>query len=357
MRARPARRSGSAARARAPRRRRRPRSGGPRGRRSRPAPRAASSTRQRTTWCGRHDDRPDRRQVAGDRRDDEVAAVRVQDRAAGRERVAGRSGRAGHDEPVGDERREVRLVDGDVEPDHPRQRAAGDDDVVERGERAAVVGPAAPAGSALRAPSAASTCTRRSAASRARLELVRLGLRQEAHLAEVDAQDRHVDLDHGPDRPQERAVAAEHDQHVGVGQARARASRSRSAGAAHWSMPRIRHQPAARSRSSTACSMVGLYAKPIRRRSRVPSPTGPRRPRPPRRSARRAPRTTARLRGGRGTRGCPPGPGSATRSRRASPARARAAVAATVREHPPVDGRITHDPALRVGRGRPRTAA
>ena len=39
-------------------------------------------------------DRADRRQVGGDRRHDEVAADRVEDRAAGRERVAGRAGRA-----------------------------------------------------------------------------------------------------------------------------------------------------------------------------------------------------------------------------------------------------------------------
>ena len=40
-----------------------------------------------------HDDGPDGREVGGDRRDHEVAADRVDDRAAGRERVAGRAGR------------------------------------------------------------------------------------------------------------------------------------------------------------------------------------------------------------------------------------------------------------------------
>ena len=80
------------------------------------------------------DDRPDGRQVGGDRRDDEVAAARVEDRAAGRERIAGRAGRAGDDEAVGDERREVRVVDGDIEPADAGERAAGDDDVVEGDE-------------------------------------------------------------------------------------------------------------------------------------------------------------------------------------------------------------------------------
>ena len=63
---------------------------------------------------------------------------RVEDRAAGRERIAGRAGRAGDDQAVGDERREVGVVDGDVEPADAGERAAGDDDVVE-GDVARVV--------------------------------------------------------------------------------------------------------------------------------------------------------------------------------------------------------------------------
>ena len=43
----------------------------------------------------------------------------------------------------------------------------------------------------------------------------RLRLRQEADLAEVDAEDRDVHLGHGPGRAQERAVAAEDDEGVG----------------------------------------------------------------------------------------------------------------------------------------------
>ena len=48
-----------------------------------------------------------------------------------------------------------------------------------------------------------------------RLELARLDLRQEPDLAEVDAEERHVDLDDGTRGAQERAVAAEDDQHIG----------------------------------------------------------------------------------------------------------------------------------------------
>ena len=52
------------------------------------------------------------------------------------------------------------------------------------------------------------------------LELARLGHREESDLPEVDPEQGHVDLDHGPGRPQERAVATEDDEHVGRGQLR-----------------------------------------------------------------------------------------------------------------------------------------
>ena len=50
------------------------------------------------------------------------------------------------------------------------------------------------------------------------LEVAGLRLRQEADLAEVDAEQRHIDLGDGARRPQERAVAAEDDEGVGRGQ-------------------------------------------------------------------------------------------------------------------------------------------
>ena len=46
------------------------------------------------------------------------------------------------------------------------------------------------------------------------LHVARLGLRQEPDLAEVDADQRHVDLGDGHRRPQERSVATEHHQDV-----------------------------------------------------------------------------------------------------------------------------------------------
>ena len=47
-----------------------------------------------------------------------------------------------------------------------------------------------------------------------RFELAGLRLREESDLAEVDPDERHVDLDHGSGGAQERAVATEHDEDV-----------------------------------------------------------------------------------------------------------------------------------------------
>ena len=65
------------------------------------------------------------------------------------------------------------------------------------------------------------------------IEIAGLGLREEPDLAEVDAQDRDVDLGDGPDRAQERAVAAEDDQGVGRAAAREAARRCRRTGPAN----------------------------------------------------------------------------------------------------------------------------
>ena len=258
----------------------------------------ASTTVQRTTCSRADDDRPDGRQVGGDRRDDEVPADRVEDRAAGRERIAGRAGRAGDDEAVGDERGEVRVVDGDVEPADPRQRAARDDDVVE-GDVARVVDRLRRrAGSGPRAPSARRSRSRPSTIlPRTCLELAGLGLRQEADLAEVDAEDRDVDLGHGANRAQERAVATEHDEGVGRGAARGRAPPGRPTGPA-----------SGRCRASGTSRRRGHSAR------RLPRSSGCRRNRcastvtagvTRRRSGRRSPRNPGRRPGGPGTRDCP----------------------------------------------------
>ena len=50
------------------------------------------------------------------------------------------------------------------------------------------------------------------------LHALGLDLREEADLAQVHAEQGHVHLGHGPGRPQESAVAAEHDERAGSGQ-------------------------------------------------------------------------------------------------------------------------------------------
>ncbi len=91
-----------------------------------------------------HDDRPDRGQVGRDGRDHEVPARRVEDRAAGRERVARRAGGAGDDQPVGDEGREVGRPDVHLQAHDTGERAARHDDVVERHERRRGTPPSGP---------------------------------------------------------------------------------------------------------------------------------------------------------------------------------------------------------------------
>jgi hypothetical protein len=74
------------------------------------------------------------------------------------------------------------------------------------------------AGSAPRAPSARRWRTRRRDTTEHGLEVAGLGLRQEADLAEVDPEQRDVDLGDGPGGAQERAVAAQDHEDIGPGQ-------------------------------------------------------------------------------------------------------------------------------------------
>ena len=153
----------------------------------------------------------------------------------------------------------MRAVDGDVEPADPGQRAARDDDVVEgdvAGRRRSAVPPRR-----IRPSSAIRSSIVKSPVDdlgEHLVELAGLGLRQEADLAEVDAEDRDVDLGDGPSGAQERAVAAEDDEGVGRREFADEGLAGRPTGACQWSMPRTWHQPAARALSSTAASIVGL---------------------------------------------------------------------------------------------------
>ncbi len=115
---------------------------------------------------------------------------------------------------------------GDVEPHDPGERAAGDHDVVERRERALGRAAAGQDRPGQRHP-LRDVPRPLDELPEHGLQAVRLGLGQEADLAEVDPEDRHVDLGHGHDGAQERAVAAEHDEHVRRPAAPRRAAPSR----------------------------------------------------------------------------------------------------------------------------------
>ena len=207
--------------------------------------------------------------------------------------------------------------------------------------------------SAIRSPIANAPA---SSFSSTRLELVRLGLRQEADLAEVDAEDRHVDLGDRLRGAQERAVAAEHDEGVGRRQLATSVSAVSPAGAAQCSSPCIRHQPAARSRSSSAASLVGLYAKPIRV-TVIPaaSQAAVDRAVDQRRRGRRTPGPASRWT--RNSR-LPSGPriGDAIDAARPEPER-RGASPRPRASTRAMDRRVAHDAARRVRPCRPRTAA
>ena len=138
-----------------------------------------------------------------------------------------------------------------------------------------------------------------------RLELARLGLREEADLAEVDAEDRDVDLGDGADRAQERAVAAEDDEGVGrrqLAQQGVEVARrglplvdARASGTSRRRGRSVRRRPRSSGCRRTRC------ARRSWRRSTVGDPVA------------RSRRSQGRARGGRGTRGCPPVRGSARR--------------------------------------------
>ena len=109
------------------------------------------------------------------------------------------------------------VVDLDVEAADPGQRPAGDHDVVERevadGPRRTVGLPTGQDASLEGEPLVDPVVAVDDSPEHV-LELARLGLRQEPDLAEVDAHQRDVHFGHGSGGPQERAVAAQHDERV-----------------------------------------------------------------------------------------------------------------------------------------------
>ena len=90
------------------------------------------------------------------------------------------------------------------------------------------------------------------------LEIRRLDLREEADLADVDPEQRHVVADHGPGGAKERPVAAQHHEHVRAGQLAMEGLAVRRRRRAHSSSRGRVAQSAARSHRATAASLVGL---------------------------------------------------------------------------------------------------
>ena len=135
-----------------------------------------------------HDDRADGRQVGGDRRHDEVAADRVEDRAAGRERVA-RWSRSGSTTTRPSATNVARCVSSmATSRRHTRASdAARDDEVVERDVADAVDRPAVAQDPALERHAFVDPVVARHDAPEHGVEVAGLGLREEADLAQVDA--------------------------------------------------------------------------------------------------------------------------------------------------------------------------
>jgi len=130
-----------------------------------------------------------------------------QDRAAVRQVVGGRALRRRADEPVAALRAELLVVDRIAELDDAADRPAGDHDVVDGDVRRAVRRhlerrqldhAVAPGEHALQVAFQPVGCDRG----------------QEADAAVIDADHRHAGAEEARERPQHRAVAAEHDRNV-----------------------------------------------------------------------------------------------------------------------------------------------
>ncbi len=184
--------------------------------------------------------------VRRDRRQHERIDARMHDRSAGREVVGRRSGRGRDDESVGFDVAHQLAIDGDVQLDHPRQRASGDDDVVQR--QALGGGTAVPHHAAEQHQARLGRCAARGQRLERGRDLGAAHFGEEAEMAEVDAEDRRVvgRVRHGAGGVEQRAVSAKRDDDVDVVPDGRRARPSSSA-------RRARRRPRCRARGP-ACS-------------------------------------------------------------------------------------------------------
>ena len=166
--------------------------------------------------AGGDDERPRGQRVRGDVADHVALDPPGEDRAAVGEVVAGGSGRGRGDQPVAAHVADLLAGDRVAQLGQPRVRAAAEGDVVERERRRPSP---RPRGRAARSPRRSP----RRPASQALGDPLPLDGGEEPDRAEVDPEDRHPGAGVAPQRPEDRAVAAEHQAEVGV----ARAARRR----------------------------------------------------------------------------------------------------------------------------------
>ncbi len=158
-------------------------------------------------------DRPVREGVRRDRHERECGHLRIEDRAAGRQRIRGRPGGGGHDDPVGAHRIDEAAVDLHGAIDHRAAAAAVQDDVVHRERDFHAAGP-----HDLRREQRAALLDVAAFEHRREdfLHARDRNVREKAQPALVDPDERHVERRQAPRDREHRAVATEDNRHVGM---------------------------------------------------------------------------------------------------------------------------------------------
>ena len=161
-----------------------------------------------------HHDGPQRKQMRTDGRDHQRVHVGGENGAVGGQRVGGGAGGRGDDHAVGAEAGDQLAFKFDGEVAHARDVALGDDGVVERViggvRRGAAPQLGAQHGAAVELVAALAPAVQGS------VEVGEPHLGEEAEIAEVGAEDGRAGGGKGACGGQERAVAAEHDDQLGL---------------------------------------------------------------------------------------------------------------------------------------------
>ena len=162
----------------------------------------------------RNNDRLCQHCVRADGRNDQVFCQRLDDRSASRHGISGGAGRRGNDDAVAGEARRLDIVAVDRNLHHARNRALGHDRVVERRLMQKPLPVRAGDGDVDHTARLDGIVARREPAQK--LQLACLQLCNKAHRADVDAENRKIMRRGNLGGMQNRAVASEADEHVGV---------------------------------------------------------------------------------------------------------------------------------------------